>query len=230
MEISELSKQATAYKKAGDFKSAIQLMKRVEVLMDSDKENEYRAESYCRLPLCIYESGQLDEALEQFKKVLRRFPYNWGCLKRNSVGNLDTPLAYQRAYIYDKIRLVLQREKKFIEAAPYSVLSSSYVDRSQLEFFTLLDPIWRGKRKPKENWRDWMDYKEIKDFLKESPEARSEYVIESAEKLLKKANKLDVLESLKNYTIQLIQDTNKPDETILLELRLLLRGFTQSSN
>jgi tetratricopeptide (TPR) repeat protein len=225
MEISELSKLATECKKAGDFESAIRLMRQVESLMDRDEEAEFRAESYCRLPLCIHESGQLEDSIKQFKEVLKRFSYTWGTIKRNSVGNIDVSLAHQRAYVYDKIRLVLQREKRIIEAVSYSILSNTYVDRSQLEFFTLLKPKWHGKRKPRENWRDWMTYKEVQEFLEEPLESRAEYAIQAAEKLLKKTNASDAIEALKKYVYQLLQDINKSDDAVLLEVRLLLRGY-----
>ena len=108
-----LLKDATANREQ-DCDSAIESLRRAYRLID-DPESE-PIETYLRLPLYLQQAGRFDEAWFEANKLLKEFRYSRQRLNREV-------LPMDHSTIYDKMRLMLQREKRFQEAVVYAVLS-----------------------------------------------------------------------------------------------------------
>lgn len=105
--IKELGKKATKLKKE-NINAAIQCLKKIQPLLDK-VSTEYPIATYLRLPLLLQQAGRMPEAEIEFNKLFK------------SVSN-----GYHQKAIYDKMRLCLQREKRFDDAIIYGVLALAH--------------------------------------------------------------------------------------------------------
>lgn len=162
--VGELLKQATQLKKDGNINEAVNVLRIANEEMNNSK-TEYLVTQYLRLPQYLQQAGFNDEAWGEFNKLKLKF-----------TSDLDQSL------IEDKMRLFLQREKKFDEAIWMGILS--YMHRARHDSFLI-------KELKSENH---FQTKEKVEELKEK------YSINGIKKmltpLLKKANKTDNLEEL----------------------------------
>ncbi|HKV39168.1 MAG TPA: hypothetical protein VJX67_08140 [Blastocatellia bacterium] len=109
----ELLRNATA-EKQDDIEKAIESLRCAYTLI-RDPEAE-PIETYLRLPLYLQQGGRFDEAWFEANKLLKEFRYSRAKLNREV-------LPMDRSTIYDKMRLMLQREKRFEDAVLYAILS-----------------------------------------------------------------------------------------------------------
>lgn len=113
-ETRKLLAEATRKKDDGDFGGACGLLRQAYARLNySDSEP---IETYLRLPLYLQKAGLADEALAEARWLLENFHHSLPKVER-----LCLPMT--RSAIYDKLRLILQREKRYEEAVRYGVLS-----------------------------------------------------------------------------------------------------------
>lgn len=113
--ISRQLKEATYLKNNGNINKAIELLKTTNEEM-SKSEIIYSVSQYLRLPLYQQQAGLNDEAWKEFN-----------ILKLKFTSDID------QSIIEDKMRLFLQREKKFNEAIWFGILS--YMHSIRHNFF-----------------------------------------------------------------------------------------------
>lgn len=112
LQVRELLKKATERKDAKDFKGAIKLFK--EACEESQKHNiTHELAVHLRLPMYLQKAGMPEEAWKKYNLLL-----NNGYPGQNSSWK-DS----DEAKIYDKMRLFLEREKRYAEAAKYEIFS-----------------------------------------------------------------------------------------------------------
>jgi len=90
-------KKVTVLAKEGKMDEAITMLK--ELKSEMDEEGGYTIERYLRLPMYLQKAGRNDEAWKEFNLLL------------SEEQHID-----EQALIYDKMRLFLQREKRYKEA------------------------------------------------------------------------------------------------------------------
>jgi tetratricopeptide (TPR) repeat protein len=110
----DLLTEATARKMEGDLEGAITLLK--EAYKEIGKCSiVYSVETFLRLPLYLQKAKRTDEAWEEFNVLLiKGYP--------NQLKNLEI-IPMEHCSIYDKMRLLLQREGKTVEAIKYGIFS-----------------------------------------------------------------------------------------------------------
>ena len=111
--ISALLKQATKLKQEGKTDDAIQCLRDAFAKIKNCSE-VYSIDTYLRLPLYLQQAGRNDEAWSEFNNLL---------INTGQLGSGDTVLPMDHSKIYDKMRLFLQREKRFLEAVRFGILS-----------------------------------------------------------------------------------------------------------
>jgi hypothetical protein len=115
----ELLKMATEKKDIGEVDTAIELLRKAYAVIAISSVS-YSVSIFLRLPLYLQKAGRNDEAWREFNLLLTHgFP--------NQLKNLEV-LPMEHSEIYDKMRLFLQREKKFDVAIRFGVLS--YITRA----------------------------------------------------------------------------------------------------
>lgn len=172
----KLLKKATKLKKKGDFNSAIKALKDSYRLIGQDDNTVYSVNKFLRLPLYLQKAGRKKEAWDEFNNLLRNgYPNK---MKNKGLVYID------KATIYNKMRLYLQREKKNDEAIKYGIFSHVAMIRG----------LYLQKRKsPLKN-------------------AQSKERIQSMLKsLLKKANKLESLDEFVNLVSEEVAKPTKID-------------------
>jgi tetratricopeptide (TPR) repeat protein len=108
-----LLKQATAQKRAGGVEAAIRTL-RVAYGQIAKGSLAYSVDTFLRLPLYLQEAGRSQEAWSEFNKlIVDGYP--------NQVADLGVR-AMDQGKVYDKMRLFLQREGKYLEAVVYATL------------------------------------------------------------------------------------------------------------
>ena len=111
---SDLLKMATEKRDAGDLDEAVELLRKAYAEIGNDYVS-YSVSTFLRLPLYLQQTGRNDEAWREFNLLLTRgFP--------NQIQNLEL-LPMEHCQIYDKMRLFLQREKKFDLAVRFGLWS-----------------------------------------------------------------------------------------------------------
>jgi len=108
-----LLKEATALKKEGNLDAAITKLRQAYDAISTTNVT-YDVKPFLRLPMYLQEAGRNDEAWKELNNLLLGFPNQ---LKSEEV------LPMTHSIIYDKMRLFLQREKKFEKAVLFSVFS-----------------------------------------------------------------------------------------------------------
>lgn len=110
----DLLPRATEYKKAGDLNRAIATLRKAYAGIAAGGIS-YPVETFLRLPMYLQAAGRRDEAWAEFMRLLEEgYP--------NQPPH-DASRWMDRATIYDKMRLFLQREGRMLEAVKYAVLS-----------------------------------------------------------------------------------------------------------
>ena len=224
-----LTKLATQFKQQGDMDGAIAALEAAETAMEEGKTT-YGVDTYCKLPLYLQQADRGEEAAQKLIALLEKYPPSWGKkLRRDRVGMFNNSIEKQRSIVYDKLRLVLQRDSKFQEAIPYAVLAETYGQRIDHRVYQYVAKKWAGKPKPPEpdvsdpqwlkasaaefEWYELQQLKEQYNDIDETPELRS------VRTLLKKLKKVDLLPMFQEYARDLISDFKKSDEQIIADLR-----------
>lgn len=110
----ELLRIATQKRDDGDIDSAIDLLRTAYAQIASGRIS-YPVSTFLRLPLYLQQAGRTDEAWREFHLLLTHgFP--------NQLQHPDV-VPMEHCEIYDKVRLFLQRERKFDLAVRFGVLS-----------------------------------------------------------------------------------------------------------
>jgi len=110
-----LLKKATSLKDAGKIDDAVETLRQAYWSI-SKTSIQYDIATFLRLPLYLQAAGRNDEAWREFNLLLTHgYP--------NQSFHDPVVCAYDKAAIYDKMRLFLQRERKNSLAVIYGVLS-----------------------------------------------------------------------------------------------------------
>lgn len=238
-------KLAAERKKSGDLPGAIESLELAEVAM-SEGEGGFRAYSVstlCRLPLYLQQAGRGQEAIDKLIKLLDLYPPSWGKkLKRDRTGLFLSHLENQRGTTYDKLRLVLQREKRFAEAVPYGVMAETYSRRIDTRIYEYVAKKWDGKGEPESpgllaikaaggTTKDYQaacaaqsEWYELKRLKEQYPDPDETPQLDSVAKLLKKLKRTDLLPALQGYAKKLVHDFKKPDAEAIADVQGVLRG------
>lgn len=112
MDTDDLLKMATKEKQSGNYEQACIYLKQAYTTMDQSPV-WYPVETYLRLPSYLQMAGKPKEAWEAFEQLIK-------------VGYPHQPTApglkaFDLNHIFDKMRLFLQREKQWQEAAIYGI-------------------------------------------------------------------------------------------------------------
>jgi hypothetical protein len=100
----ELNRKASELKET-NLSAAIAYLAEAQVMRPT-VPHEYSASEYLRLPVFLQQDGRMAEAEDEFQKIIRLFKGG-----------------YDRANIYDKMRMAYQREKRFDEAVSFGVMA-----------------------------------------------------------------------------------------------------------
>lgn len=109
-----LLKEATQLKKNGDIEAACEKLR--EAYSEIAKGDIiYSIDTFLRLPLYLQKAGRKDDAWREFNKlIVQGYPNQMRDLKLRFMDH---------SKVYDKMRLHLQREKNFVEAINFGILS-----------------------------------------------------------------------------------------------------------
>jgi tetratricopeptide (TPR) repeat protein len=137
-QISELGKRATQLKDV-DWDGAISHLRRINALLRRSKV-VYPIATWLRLPLFLQQAGRFPEAIQEFNRLIKETPKR---VKNQSLSDASaTWLEYRMhvdlKYIYDKMRLVHKREKRYSEAAQYADMSEEH-DKRANELWEVLE-------------------------------------------------------------------------------------------
>lgn len=111
---SKLLKEATSAKKSGNLDEAVSLLRKAYKAI-SKNDLDYGVKTFLRLPLLLQEAGKVEEAWDEFHRLLTKGYPN------QSKNSQLVPMNHSE--IYDKIRLFLQREERNDEAIKYGIFS-----------------------------------------------------------------------------------------------------------
>ncbi|MHB1349353.1 MAG: hypothetical protein ACYCYR_05730 [Desulfobulbaceae bacterium] len=109
----DLLKEATSLKKSGDIEGAILKLKSSYKAIERTGFN-WDVKPFIRLPQYLQLAGKKDEAWKEFNNLLLGYP--------TQLDNLEV-LPMTHSIIYDKMRLFLQKEKKFKKAVLFAMFS-----------------------------------------------------------------------------------------------------------
>lgn len=119
--ISELHKQATAYK-GDNWDAAIACLREASDLMR--QSNGYPTERWTRLPVFLQQAGRFEEAMAEFERLLTEVESRIATEFDHQSEHVRTMHVHgEYARIYDKIRMVCQRQKLKGEAEKYAKLA-----------------------------------------------------------------------------------------------------------
>jgi len=109
----DLFKEATSLKKSGDIDGAI--LKLRSAYRAIEKTNiTWSVQTFIRLPQYLQLAGRNDEAWKEFNNLLLGYP--------NQL-NVAEVLPMNHSIIYDKMRLFLQKEKRYKKAVVFGIFS-----------------------------------------------------------------------------------------------------------
>lgn len=234
---SALIKHSTQLKRDGDMSGAIEALEDAAVAIKEGK-TEFPVETHCKLPLYLQQAGRGDEAVQKFMEVLELYPPSWGKkLRRDSRGGFRGHIERQRSTVYDKLRLVLQRDGKFEEALPYALLAETYWRRIDNRIYQYVVKKWEGKPKPPEpDYKapsaqykaaliaesEWYELESLKKHYSDSEETPE---LKSVATLLKKLKAVEALPIFQGYARDLVSDFKKSDEQVIQDIRELCEQF-----
>lgn len=121
--ISELLKIATTFKKENKIDEAINTLRKVYELIPNS-HIDFGIEPYLRLPMYLQESGRTDEAWFEFNQLLSGNYY-----KENDFGYYS-----DLAKIHDKCRIFLERDSRYKLALEHKILWYIYDSK---HFYTI---------------------------------------------------------------------------------------------
>ena len=153
----KLLKEATSQKHSGDIEGAILTLQSAYIAIEKTNIT-WSVNTFIRLPQYLQIAGRNDDAWREFNNLLLGYP--------NQLNSLEV-LPMNHSIIYDKMRLFLQREKRYKEAILFGVFS----------YLCWLKGLYLQKRK-----------REAKDFLKQ------ESIASLLNGLLKKAKMTDMMD------------------------------------
>lgn len=233
-------KKASELAKSGSLDAAIKALESAELAM-SQGEVDYSPAVLCRLPMYLQEAGRGQEAVDKLIDLLGRYPSAWGKpLRRDQVGMFQGHIESQRGTVYDKLRLVLQREQRYLEAIPYAILAETYRPRIDWRIYKYLAKKWEGKEAPVDpdltqvkaaggTFKDYMkEGEKIFEWdaftnLRESFEGGLDTPkLSAVATLLKKMGQRDRLPELQSYAKDLLEDFKKQDSEVIAEIQVLL--------
>lgn len=122
----DLLKAATQQHDAGDADTAIETLRLAyKAILQGDVF--YGILTFTRLPLYLQKAGRFEEAKKEFTLLLdgaterskREMAHQSAAIQASSV-------AMQHSEIYDKIRVAFEREKLFVDASGYNILSMAH--------------------------------------------------------------------------------------------------------
>lgn len=172
---SDLLKQATRERDAGNLDKAVETLRQAYAEI-AQSYVSHSVDTFLRLPLYLQKAGRNDEAWREFNLLLTQgFP--------NQIQNLEL-LPMEHSQIFDKMRLFLQREKKFDLAVRFGIWS----------YISWAIGLTRQRRN-----------RELKSYL------HKDNVHDCVETLVKKAKRTDLLEPLAALVINEIQYLPKID-------------------
>jgi hypothetical protein len=171
----KLLKKATKFKKRGDFDNAINALKHSYELI-SKGNIIYSINTFLRLPLYLQKAGRTKEAWKEFNNLLENGYPNQ--MQKKGIVFID------KANIFNKMRLYLQREKKNAKAIKYGIFSHIAMVRG----------LYLQKRKSE--LKNSQSKESIQTMLKS---------------LLKKAKKIGLLEEFTNLVSEEIKNPSKID-------------------
>jgi tetratricopeptide (TPR) repeat protein len=120
-ETSELNREATRLKNAGDWEGAIAALKKARHRTDSDD---------LRLPIFLQQAGKFDEAMTEFKLILSRVDEKYARDLSHQPEFIQKGQAlHAKATIYDKMRLACKRQKLPDEASRYAAICEEYREK-----------------------------------------------------------------------------------------------------
>jgi hypothetical protein len=161
----KLLKEATSLKKSGDIEGAI--LKLQSAYRAIAKTNiTWSVNTFIRLPQYLQIAGRSDDAWREFNNLLLGYP--------NQLNSLEV-LPMDHSIIYDKMRLFLQREKRYKEAILFGVFS----------YLCWIKGLYLQKRK-----------REARDFLKQKS------IASMLNGLLKKAKMTDMMDEYKKIILE----------------------------
>lgn len=177
---------ATKQKKKGDLEGAIETLRKAYKINEANNEGIGNT-AFLQLPMYLQAAGKNDEGWNEFNKLLLD---GWSA---------DTSLDFY--YIYDKMRLFLQREQRAIEAVPYGVIS--YIMCAMHHF-----DRWKHYEKKKKEEENIYAKKSCDIFIKKHSDVyfrlcSNDFLPQLKENftpLLKKAKKLDCMDEVIKIT------------------------------
>lgn len=121
----ELLRDATQKKDEKNLDGAIASLREAYKLM-AQSTISYPIETFLRLPLYLQQAGRYAESIQEFERLLSNTPAQIArAFSHVSEEKRIGFVAVERATIFDKMRLAAQREKQFVIAAYYQVLSDA---------------------------------------------------------------------------------------------------------
>tara|TARA_R110000823_G_scaffold246948_2_gene370810 strand:+ start:2853 stop:3461 length:609 start_codon:yes stop_codon:yes gene_type:complete len=120
---SELLKEATQMRKAGDWDGAIGALKQAYKNAKSEGVS-YGADTYLRLPKYLYEAGMRDEAWQEYNRALTHGLD--GELPAKEMADVN------HGQIYGSMAGQLKKEKKFYDAAVYQAVAALSWEKGML--------------------------------------------------------------------------------------------------
>lgn len=131
-EIAELNRRATACGDAGKLDEAVACLQRVSELDKAFVQSN--PSNGVRLALYLQKAGRGNEAIEEMERLIATVPAAVdACMsngKPSPASDKERFEANQYAALYDKLRLIMQREKRKSEADEYRQLAQRWSDRA----------------------------------------------------------------------------------------------------
>jgi tetratricopeptide (TPR) repeat protein len=137
-QIAALHREATTLK-SSNWDAAIACLKQAATLMRKRKGG-YTIGCWLRLPVFLQQAGRFTEAVKELERLIKETPAR---VKNESPPDASTTWLEYRMhvdlkYIYDKMRLVHKREKRYSEAAQYADMSEEH-DKRANELWEVLE-------------------------------------------------------------------------------------------
>lgn len=124
--ISELHRQATRHKDAGNLTLAIDCLEQAKRLRWK-AATHFPVASWLRLPLLLQAAGRIDKAMAEFNALLDSARADAEQFHPQSSAEVHEMLTHARvAAIYDKMRLACKREKRTDEMEHYAACAARH--------------------------------------------------------------------------------------------------------
>jgi len=132
--ISELNKEATRLKNAGDLEGAIACLRAAKCLRWT-ADVHYPIKSWTRLPLFLQAAGRMDEAMVEFQELLDTAEKEIERFHSHNMKQVRNMLTYAtEAEIYTAMSRACKREKRITEAEQYESIANKKWEQHQKLF------------------------------------------------------------------------------------------------